>query len=304
MKVSVSALIRRYLKRVHTSCLDLAYEEKGSSTGLPIIMVHGFPDDVRTWDGVVPRLADAGCRILMPYLRGFGPTRFLAQHDLRSGQFTALARDIVEFADALGIERFVLVGHDFGARAAYVVAALWPARVQGLVALSVGYGTSGPQALVSLPQAKAYWYQWYIAMDRGRHALEADRRGFCRYLWETWSPAWRFDDQTYEETARSFDNPDFVGVVIHCYRHRWRVASGDPRYEDLEKRLAGSHRRINVPTVVLHGAEDGATLAGDSEGKEEFFGAAYSRRVLPAVGHFVQRERPRTVAEAILSLIR
>lgn len=304
MTVPVAAPFGRYLKRVHTSCLDLAYEEEGSSTGLPIIMVHGFPDDVRTWDGVAPRLADAGYRSLMPYLRGFGPTRFLEQDILRSGQFAALAYDIVEFADALGIGQFALVGHDFGARAAYIVAALWPERVQALVALSVGYGTSGSQTRVSVPQAKAYWYQWYFAMDSGRHALEADRRGFCRYLWKTWSPTWRFDDQTFEEAAVSFDNPDFVEVVIHSYRHRWDIASGDPRYEDIEKRLAGSHRRINVPTIVLHGAEDGATLAGDSEGKEEFFAAAYSRHVLPAVGHFVQREKPHAVEEAILALTR
>lgn len=304
MKLPAAALIRRYSKRVRTSFLDLAYEEGGSSTGLPVIMVHGFPDDVRTWDAVAPRLADAGCRILMPYLRGFGATRFLEQNARRSGQFTALACDIVDFADALGIERFLLVGHDFGARAAYIVAELWPERVQALVALSVGYGTSGPQGQISPSQSRAYWYQWYFAMDRGWHALEADRRGFCRYLWKTWSPAWRFDDRTYEETALSFENPDFVEVVIHSYRHRWSIASGDPRYEDIEKRLAGSHRRIYVPTVVLHGAEDAATLAGDSESKEGFFAAAYSRHVLPAVGHFVQRERPHAVAEAILALIR
>jgi len=292
--------MRDMTKHVRTSCLEVAYEDRGSPQAEPIILVHGFPDDIRTWDGVVAPLVDAGYRTLTPYLRGFGPTRFLEKTTFRSGQLAALGQDVIEFADAVGIERFMLVGHDWGARAAYIAAGLWPGRVQGLVALSVGYGTSTPKDQISYDQAQAYWYQWYFGLERGRMALEQDRRGLCRWLWGAWSPDWQFDDATFETTARSFDNPDFVEVSIHSYRHRWGNAPGDRRYDELEARMA-TLPRIGVGTTVLHGANDGATYPETSAGKERHFTGPYQRRVIGSVGHFIQRERPAAVIDAVLA---
>ena len=295
--------MRDMTKHVRTSCLEVAYEDRGSPQAEPIILVHGFPDDIRTWDGVVAPLVDAGYRTLTPYLRGFGPTRFLEETALRTGQLAALGQDVIEFADAVGIERFMLVGHDWGARAAYIAAGLWPGRVQGLVALSVGYGTSTPKDQISYDQARAYWYQWYFGLERGRVALEQDRRGLCRWLWEAWSPDWHFDDATFETTAGSFDNPDFVEVSIHSYRHRWGNAPGDHRYDEIEARMA-KLPRIGVASTVLHGANDGATFPETSAGKERYFTGPYKRLVVGGVGHFIQRERPNAVVEAVLAQLR
>lgn len=295
--------MRDMTKRVRTTCLEIAYEDRGSPRAEPIILVHGFPDDVRTWDGVVGPFVDAGYRTLTPYLRGFGPTRFLEKTSFRSGQLAALGQDLIEFADALGIERFMLVGHDWGARAAYVVAASWPERLEGLVSLSVGYGTSTPTDQISYDQARAYWYQWYFGLERGRVALEQNRRGLCRWLWEAWSPGWHFDDTIFETTARSFDNPDFVEVSIHSYRHRWGNAPGDRRYDEIEARMA-TLPRIGVGTTVVHGANDGATFPETSAGKERHFTGPYDRHVISGVGHFVQRERPDAVIDAVLAHLR
>ena len=291
------------LKYAQTSRLKIAYEEQGNEKALPVILVHGFPDDVRTWDGVVGPLVEAGYRTVVPYLRGFGPTQFLYKETPRSGQLTALAQDILDFANALEVEKYILVGHDWGARAAYIVAAIQPGRVSALVAISVGYGTNHPNQAIPFAQARAYWYQWYFALERGRVALESDRRGFCRKLWQTWSPGWHFDDKTFEETGKSFDNPDFVNIVIHSYRHRWGNAPGDPYYNDIEFAVADMPP-IRVPTIMIHGADDGATLPETSADKERQFTNTYTRRVLPNVGHFVQRERPDFVIKAILELAR
>jgi len=288
-------------KTVRTKFLEVAYEERGDPRGVPIILAHGFPDDVRTWDRVVATLADRGFRTLAPYTRGFGRTKFLDDEAFRTGQIAALTQDLMDFADALGIERFALVGHDWGARAAYGAAALWPERVRALVALSVGYGTSRPDERLSFEQARAYWYQWYFALERGREALERGRREFCRKLWRIWSPGFKFSDEEYDRTAESFENPDFVEVAIHSYRQRWGFVAGDLAYMDLEVKLKGMPP-IRAPTILLHGADDGATLAETSAGRERFFMSKYVRRVLPDVGHFIQRERPEVVVEAVLEL--
>lgn len=290
------------IKRARTPRLEIAYEEGGDPQGFPVILIHGFPDDARTWDAVAGRLADAGHRTLAPYVRGFGETRFLDEDTPRSGQLTALGQDLIEFADSLGLERFTLVGHDWGARAAYIVAALHPERVSGLVALAVGYGTNNPDQRLSLEQIRNYWYQWYFHLEQGRNELESDRRGFCHRLWEIWSPDWHFDEETFETTALSFDNPDFVEVAIHSYRHRWGNAPGDPAYDRLEARFADPPP-IRVPTTVIMGADDGATLPETSAGKEHLFTEAYERRVLAGVGHFIQRESPDVVAETVLERV-
>lgn len=292
-----------HCKSVQTSYLEVAYEEQGDPHAQPIILVHGFPDDIRTWDDVVEGLVNEGYRTFVSYLRGFGMTRFLNKNMQRSGQITALSHDIIEFADAVNIDRFILVGHDWGARAGYVVAALIPERVSALVTISVGYGTENPQQHISFAQAQVYWYQWYVHLERGRATLEQDRNRFCQYLWKMWSPKWRFDDREFETKAQSLYNPDFVEVVIHSYRHRWGNAPGDPRYNDIERRLANMSF-ITVPTTMLHGADDEATLPESSAGKKRYFTRAYTRRVLPRVGHFVQREKPDAVINAILERAR
>ncbi len=288
-------------KTVQTPVLEVAYEERGAADASPVILVHGFPDDIHTWGAVAGRLIEAGYRTLAPYVRGFGPTRFLSDATRRTGQIAALTRDVIEFADAAGIDRFTLVGHDWGARAAYGVAALHPERVTALVTLSVGYGTSTLQQVLSAAQARAYWYQWYFALDRGESALAADPAGFCQTLWRIWSPGWRFSEEEFAATAQSFQNPDFVPVTMHSYRHRWGLAPGDPAYHDLDAWLA-TCPPVSVPAVMLHGADDGATLPESSEAKDRYFQNGYTRRVLSGVGHFIQRERPEAVVEAVFSL--
>jgi len=290
------------VKRARTPRLDIAYEDRGDPRAAAVLLVHGFPDDVRTWDGVTGSLVEGGYRTLAPYVRGFGPTRFTDPSAPRSGQVAALAQDVVEFADAVGVDRFLLVGHDWGARAGYAAAALWPERVRGFVALAVGYDPPTSRRRPSATQARAFWYQWYFHLAHGRTALEEDRGAFCRLLWATWSPSWRFDEAAFNETARSFDNPDFVDVVVHYYRHRWGNATGDPRYDSLQVRLEEAPS-IAVPTVLLCGAEDGANLPAASEGKERYFAAGYGRRVIAGVGHFVQREAPGAVSDAIKELV-
>jgi pimeloyl-ACP methyl ester carboxylesterase len=290
-------------KTVDTPTLRIAYEERGVRDATAFLLLHGWPDDVRTWDPVAERLAEEGYRVLCPYLRGFGPTRFSDASVMRSGQLSALGQDVVDFAVALALRDFVLVGHDWSARAAYVAAVLIPERIRALVVLSVGYGTNTPDQALSFDQARQYWYHWYFALERGRQALERDRRDFTRRLWRLWSPAWRFTEETFAATAVSFDNPDWIGVTVHSYRHRWGYAPGDSRYDGLERRLAVPEK-VEVPTLLLHGAEDGATLPETSAGKEAFFTAGYRREVLPGVGHFPQRERPQAAIEACLQAAR
>ena len=293
------------MKTVRTPTLEIAYEESGPAEGPPVVLLHGFPDDVRAYDGVAPPLAAAGWRVLVPYLRGYGPTRFLDPRTPRSGQQAALGRDLLDFLDALGLERAALAGYDWGGRAACIVAALWPERVAALVSIG-GYNIqniarSGEPA----PPDREHrlWYQWYFHTERGRAGLAANRRPLCRLLWELWSPNWRFDDATYERTAVSFDNPDFVEVVIQSYRHRFGLAPGDPSLEAIEDRLA-AQPPITVPTIVLHGACDGVSLPQSSEAHARFFTGPYQRRVVPVAGHFLPQEAPAAVVEALSELRR
>jgi pimeloyl-ACP methyl ester carboxylesterase len=284
---------------IQTSHLNFAYEERGDRTAPVVLLLHGWPDDVRTWDVIVEELVRAGYRTITPYLRGFGPTMFRNQLLFRSGQLSALGQDVVEFIDRLNLRDLTLVGHDWGARAAYVVAALKPECLHGLVAISVGYGTNDPRQVISYAQARQYWYHWFFATDLGQLALESDRRLLCRFLWETWSPSWRFTQQEFEATAVSWDNPDWVAVTIHHYRHRWGNSAGDPDYEEIESRLA-EPKPIEVPTIVLHGADDGATLPESTANREHLFAAGYERKVISGAGHLVPRENPNVVLGAIL----
>src|SRR5215813_9159051 len=218
------------LKRVQTSVLEVAYEESGSPDGVPVLLMHGWPYDPRTYDDVVPVLVAAGCRTIVPYLRGFGPTRFLRADTPRSGQQAALGKDLLDLMDALDIRSAALVGYDWGGRAACIVAALWPERVRGLVTAN-GYNLQNiPDSVKPRPPEQEHraWYQYYFHTERGRAGLAANRGELTKLLWRLWSPNWKFDDATFERTAASFDNPDFVEVVIHSYRHRYGYAPGDP----------------------------------------------------------------------------
>jgi pimeloyl-ACP methyl ester carboxylesterase len=292
------------LEHVTAGVLDVAYEEAGAATGPPVVLLHGFPYDVRAFDDVSRILAARGCRVIAPYLRGYGPTRFLSPDTPRSGQQAVLGHDLLALMDALAMPRALLGGYDWGGRAACVVAALWPDRVKGLVSCG-GYniqdiaGATKPRP----PEDELrYWYQYYFHGERGRAGLAQNRRELGRLLWTLWSPTWRFDDATYQRTAVSFDNPDFVEVVIHSYRHRFGLAPGDPAVEATEARLA-RHPPITVPTVVLHGADNGVAPARSSEGQTREFVGRHERRLIPGVGHNVPQEAPEEFAAAISSLV-
>jgi pimeloyl-ACP methyl ester carboxylesterase len=290
-------------KHIRTATLDVAYEESGNPGGTPVLLLHGWPYDPSCYDEVVPPLVAAGCRVIVPFLRGFGATRFLSGDTLRSGQQAALGNDLRELLDALSIERAVLAGYDWGGRAACIVAALWPERVRGLVTGN-GYNIQNIAASVkpvAPEQEHRFWYQYYFHTERGRAGLEQNRRALCRYIWQIWSPDWAFDDATYEKSAVSFDNPDFVAVTIQSYRHRFGYAAGDPALEPIEQRLA-TQPAITVPTIVLHGASSGIQPPAGSEAHGRLFAGPYQRRVLPKIGHNLPQEAPLVVADAVLEL--
>jgi pimeloyl-ACP methyl ester carboxylesterase len=293
------------IRHIRTPTLDIAYEESGAANGAPVFLMHGWPYDPRCYDEVVPPLGKAGCRVIAPYLRGFGATRFLSADTPRSGQQAALGNDLRELMDALSIKRAMLAGYDWGGRAACVVSALWPERVQSLVTVN-GYmiqdiaGAAKPQTPA---QERRFWYQWYFQGERGRAGLEANRRPFCRLLWELWSPQWTFDDATFERSAASFDNPDFIAVTIHSYRHRYGNAAGDPALEGIERQLA-ERPKIAVPTISLQGEADGVLTPEASEKHAGLFIGPYQRRLLPRIGHNPPQETPQAFASAILELVR
>jgi len=287
-----------------TPTLDIAYEAYGPAGGVPVVLLHGFPDDAHAYDDVAPPLAAVGHRVLVPYLRGYGPTRFLDPATPRMAQQAAIGQDLLDFMDALGLDRVALAGYDWGGRAACIVAILAPERVRALVTIG-GYNvqnTLAPPRPGSVTQEHAYWYQWYFNTERGRLGLAQNRRELCRFLWREWSPGWKFDDATFDRTAESFDNPDFVPVVIHSYRHRHGNAPGDPRFESIERRLA-TRPPITVPTVVMHGADDTVGPPGRSEGELAMFPPGTERRIVPGVGHFMPREKPAAVIEALRALL-
>jgi pimeloyl-ACP methyl ester carboxylesterase len=283
--------------------LDVAYEQSGPSDSLPVLLLHGFPYDPRGFDEVASIVNAAGFRTIVPYLRGYGGTRFLSAETLRSGEQAALGQDLLELLDALGIEKAVVAGYDWGGRAACVVSALWPQRVAGLVS-GAGYNIQDiPNSCKPAdPEAEArLWYQYYFHTERGRSGLTQKRREITRLLWKMWSPTFAFDDATFERSAVSFDNEDFVDVVIHSYRHRFGNVAGDPRYAPIEARLA-AQPRINVPAINLHGDADGVMPAALSETHGKYFTGPYQRRVVPNVGHNVPQEAPHAFADAVLEL--
>jgi pimeloyl-ACP methyl ester carboxylesterase len=275
-------------KQIQTRVLDIGYEESGPAQGFPVILLHGFPDDVRAWDGVVPELANAGNRVLVPYLRGYGPTRFRDPAAPRMAEQAAIGQDVIDFADALALPRFAVAGFDWGGRAACIAAALHPERVRAGVFIG-GYLI---QDTISQP-----------APAPPEAGLAKYRRPLCRLLWQLWSPGYRFTDEVYERTAASFDNPDFVDIVIHSYRHRNLNAPGEPRFQETERKLA-QRPKITVPSIVLHGADDGIVHPpADSPAERVLFTGLVARRVIEGAGHFLPREKPEAVSSALLELL-
>ncbi|TWC76290.1 pimeloyl-ACP methyl ester carboxylesterase [Rhizobium sp. SJZ105] len=292
------------MKAVSAGALEIAYNEAGSADGLPVVLLHGFPYDVRAYDVVSEILIASGHRCIVPFLRGFGATRFLSESSPRSGEQAALGADLLELLNALSIETAILGGYDWGGRAACIVSALWPERVRGLVSCGVGYNIQNiAQAGNPVPpeEEARYWYQYYFHSERGRKALEENRRGVCEFIWKIWSPTWVFDGPTFDRTAASFDNPDFVDIVIHSYRHRFGGIPGDPALAEIEARLA-EQPDILVPTIVLQGGDDGVDPPASIDYDKPHFKAAYERRIVPGAGHNLPQEAPQAFAAAILDL--
>ena len=294
-------------RSVQTSVLDIAYEESGNASGFPIVLLHGFPDDVRAFDEVAPPLAKAGHRVLVPFLRGYGPTRFRDPAAPRMAEQAAIGQDLIDFADALGLKQMAVAGYDWGGRAAAIAAALHPERVRATVIIG-GYtiqNVFAPQQPAPPEVERELWYQWYFNTERGRAGLAANRRSLCKLLWQTWSPGWRFSDETFNRTAPSFDNPDFVEVVIHSYRHRNGNAPGEERFFETERDLA-RRPKITAPSILLYGAADplARPSADVTPAERAVFPALVARRVVPGAGHFLPREKPEAVSSALLELLR
>jgi pimeloyl-ACP methyl ester carboxylesterase len=292
------------LKKIRAGVLEIAYAESGPLEGPPVFLMHGFPYDIHAYSEVAPILSKAGCRVIVPYLRGYGPTRFLNQETPRSGEQAALGADLLALMDVLVIPQAVLAGYDWGGRAACVVAALWPERCKGLVSFNSYNIQNIAQALVpDLPENEhRLWYQYYFHSERGRAGLEKDRRAVTHLLWKLWSPTWRFSEDTFAKSAASFDNPDFVDVVIQSYRHRFGLVEGDPAYAQIEARLA-LQPAITVPTITFDGEDDGVRPPSRVGPHAQRFTGPRSHRVIPGVGHNMPQEVPEIFANAVLELL-
>jgi pimeloyl-ACP methyl ester carboxylesterase len=294
------------VKTVRTDVLEIGYHESGDAGAFPVILLHGFPDDAHAYDEVAPLLAKAGYRALAVYLRGYGPTRFLDPAVPRTAEQAAIGQDVIDFADALKLQRFAVSGYDWGGRAACVAAALHPERVPAAV-LGGGYtiqNTVTPGRPAAPEAARRLWYQWYFNTDAGRAGLTQNRRALCELLWREWSPTWRFSAGMYDLTAASFDNPDFVDCVIHSYRHRNFNAAGEPRFLDVERKLA-QRPPLQAPAIVLHGGDDafGRPAAEITEAERAVMPNLVAKRIVEGAGHFVPHEKPEAVASALVEVL-
>lgn len=292
-----------WINTVTTDVLDIGYEEGGPQGGPLVLLLHGWPDDVRGWRGITPHLEQAGFRWVAPWLRGFGATHFRSDNAIRDGSAVALAQDAIDLADHLGYSKFSVVGHDWGARAAYTLSALFPERLSCITALALAYSPRGKFPTPTFEQSRRWWYQWFMATDRGAEAVRADPKSFARLQWDTWSPAGWFDDAEFEATAKSFENPDWTNITLNAYRSRWKAEPSDNRYAPLKERLE-SVEKLRTPTLMIQGDIDNCDPASESEGQERHFNGAYRRTLLNGVGHFPAREAPSEVANHLLTHLR
>jgi pimeloyl-ACP methyl ester carboxylesterase len=289
------------LKQVNAGVLNVGYVEAGRADGPPVLLLHGWPYDIHSYAEVAPLLAAAGYRVIVPHLRGYGTTRFLSSETVRNGQQSALAVDMIALLDALGIQRAVIAGYDWGARTADIMAALWPERCKALVSVS-GYLIGSPEANKAPlpPRAElAWWYQFYFATSRGRAGYEAYRHDFAKLIWQTASPRWNFDDATFDRSAQSLDNPDHVSITIHNYRWRIGLAQGERQYDELEQRLA-AFPAISVPTITMEGDANGAPHPEPAAYAAKFTGRYAHRLITGGIGHNLPQEAPRAFAQAVI----
>jgi pimeloyl-ACP methyl ester carboxylesterase len=291
------------MKQIDAGVLNVGYAEDGPTDGPAVVLLHGWPYDIHSYVDVAPLLAEAGYRAIVPYLRGYGTTRFLSDETFRNGQQSVIAVDVIALMDALGIEKAILAGCDWGARTADVIAALWPERCKALVSVS-GYLIGSPEANKRPLPPKSelqWWYQYYFATERGRAGYEEYRHDFARLIWTIASPEWEFDDATFDRSAAAFENPDHVDLVVHNYRWRLGLAEGDPQYDDLEKRLAAAPV-IAVPTITLEGDANGAPHPGATSYAKKFSGTYTHRLVEGGIGHNLPQEAPQEFAEAVVEV--
>jgi pimeloyl-ACP methyl ester carboxylesterase len=293
------------VRHIDAGVLNIAYYETGPAEGPVAVLLHGFPYDIHSYVDVAPMLAAQGCRVIIPYLRGYGATRFLDAATMRSGEQAAIGADLMALMDALKIPRAVFAGYDWGGRAACVGAALWPERCIGLVSVNSYLIQDIANALkpARAEREVPLWYQWYFQIERGRAGLASDRRGIARILWRQWSPNWSFDDACLERTSIAHDNPDYVDIVIHSYRHRYGLVEGDPRYADIQRKLAALPP-ITVPAITLDGEGDGVAPATDGKASAAKFTGSRIHRTIPRVGHNLPQEEPEAFAAAVMELIR
>jgi pimeloyl-ACP methyl ester carboxylesterase len=291
------------LKQINAGLLNVGYAEAGPADGPAVLLLHGWPYDIHSYVDVAPLLASAGYRVIVPHLRGYGTTRFLSGETIRNGQQAVVAVDIIDLMDALKIEKATIAGYDWGARTADIIAALWPERCKALVSVS-GYliGSQESNKMPLLPKAELqWWYQYYFATERGRAGYDKYRHDFAKLIWQIASPKWNFDDATFDRSAASFDNPDHVAIVIHNYRWRLGLAEGEPKYDDLEKRLA-EFPVITAPTITLEGDANGAPHPDPSSYAKKFSGKYSHRLIKGGIGHNLPQEAPQAFAEAVVDV--
>ena len=291
------------LKQIKAGDLNVSYFETGPTDGVPVILLHGFPYDIHSYLEVVPVLSNARCRVIVPYLRGYGKTSFLAKKTIRSGQQAALGYDLLNLMNSIKIDKAILAGYDWGGRAACVVAALYPERCLGLISCN-GYNIQDIKnsSKPSNPNTEQkLWYQYFFHSERGRLGLINMRHDFIKYLWQTWSPSWNFNDEIYGLSKSSFDNSDFVDVVVHSYKHRFGIVAGDPKFDLIEKDLS-KQPKISVPSITIDGETDGVSELSNISKIKQKFSAHIRHQILPNIGHNVPQEDPKNFSRAVLEL--
>ncbi len=292
------------MKTVQTSVLEIAYEDQGPQNGPVALLLHGWPDSVRGWNAVGSRLRDDGWRTVAPYLRGSTPTRFLSESTPRFGAGVALAQDAIDLADALAIKRFAVVGHDWGARAAYTLAALFPERISAVVALALAFQPHAKFSIPDFAQSRRFWYQWFQCTEGGMEAVREDPVGFARIQWDTWSPPGWFEENEFSVVAASFLQPDWAAITLNAYRSRWLSGEvSDPRYNLSQERLR-QIETLSTPTLMIQGESDSCDAPKESENREKYFSGEYHRGLLRGVGHFPHREAPQEVSSAAIQFLR